>query len=75
MGKALGMTTVAEGVETTEQATFLRDRGCDEMQGFLFSKPVPPEKVPGLLEQRLAISPPLQPGLQSGLASPGRLIA
>jgi diguanylate cyclase (GGDEF)-like protein len=75
MGKALGMTIVAEGVETTEQATFLRNHGCDEMQGFLFSKPVIPENLPGLLEQRLAISPPLQPGLPSGLAISGRLIA
>ena len=41
MGKALGMTVVAEGVETAEQEAFLREHGCDEMQGFLFSKPVP----------------------------------
>src|SRR6202022_1061506 len=34
MGKALGMTIVAEGVETTEQATFLRHQGGDEMPGF-----------------------------------------
>jgi EAL domain-containing protein (putative c-di-GMP-specific phosphodiesterase class I) len=32
---------VAEGVETDEQARLLRLLGCDEMQGFLFSKPVP----------------------------------
>jgi EAL domain-containing protein (putative c-di-GMP-specific phosphodiesterase class I) len=60
MGKALGMTIVAEGVETTEQQTFLRNHGCDEMQGFLFSKPVVPENVPHLLERCLAVSPPLQ---------------
>jgi EAL domain-containing protein (putative c-di-GMP-specific phosphodiesterase class I) len=61
MGKALGMTVVAEGVETTEQETFLRDHACDEMQGFLFSKPVPPENMPVLLGPWLAVSPPLQP--------------
>ena len=40
MGKALGLTVVAEGVETIEQDKFLRDHACDEIQGFLFSKPV-----------------------------------
>jgi diguanylate cyclase (GGDEF)-like protein len=62
MGKALGMTVVAEGVETTEQETFLRDHACDEMQGFLFSKPVPPQQMADLLRSApLLISPPLQP--------------
>jgi diguanylate cyclase (GGDEF)-like protein len=61
MGKALGMTVVAEGVETTEQETFLRNHACDEMQGFLFSKPVPPEQMSDLLRPWLHISPPLQP--------------
>jgi EAL domain-containing protein (putative c-di-GMP-specific phosphodiesterase class I) len=43
MGRTLSLTVVAEGVETTEQADFLRAHGCDEFQGFLFSRPVPAE--------------------------------
>ena len=66
MGKALGMTVIAEGVETTEQETFLRDHACDEMQGYLFSKPVPPQQLADLLRSApLMISPPLQPAGQS----------
>jgi EAL domain-containing protein (putative c-di-GMP-specific phosphodiesterase class I) len=61
MGKALGMTIVAEGVETAEQETYLRNHACDEMQGFLFSKPVVPEQFAELLRPSLRISPPLQP--------------
>jgi EAL domain-containing protein (putative c-di-GMP-specific phosphodiesterase class I) len=53
MGKALGLTVVAEGVETTEQDAFLRGRSCDELQGYLFSKPVPPEQVPALLRRAI----------------------
>jgi len=64
MGKALGMMVIAEGVETTEQETFLRDHACDEMQGFLFSKPVPPQQLADLLRPApLLVSPPLQPEL------------
>jgi diguanylate cyclase (GGDEF)-like protein len=66
MGKALGLTIVAEGVETAEQESFLRDHACDETQGFLFSKPVPPENVPHLLRQRPTGSPPLQPEPRPG---------
>jgi EAL domain-containing protein (putative c-di-GMP-specific phosphodiesterase class I) len=60
MGKALGMTVVAEGVETIEQQAFLRQNACDEMQGYLFSKPVPPSDIADLLRPDAA-SPPLQP--------------
>jgi diguanylate cyclase (GGDEF)-like protein len=62
MGKALGMTVVAEGVETAAQEAFLRDHACDEMQGYLYSRPVTPQQMADLL--RLApvlFSPPLQP--------------
>ena len=61
MGKALGMTVIAEGVETVEQEAFLRDHACDEMQGFLFSKPLPAREMANLLRIARLASPPLQP--------------
>jgi diguanylate cyclase (GGDEF)-like protein len=60
MGKALGLTVVAEGVETTEQDAFLRGHACDEVQGFLFSKPVRPEDIRSLLRPTVS-SPSLAP--------------
>lgn len=42
---------IAEGVETTEQLSFLHRQGCSQMQGFYFSKPVPPEKFARLLQE------------------------
>ena len=62
MGKALRMTVVAEGVETAEQEAFLRDHACDEMQGYLFSRPVTPQQMADLLRSsEPLVSPPLQP--------------
>jgi diguanylate cyclase (GGDEF)-like protein len=74
MGKALGMTVIAEGVETIEQETFLRDHACDEMQGFLFSKPVPPQQLADLLRSAapVLVSPPLQPELRARSEAPAR---
>lgn len=43
LAKKLGMSTVSEGVETVTQLEFLRQIRCDMVQGFVFSKPVPPE--------------------------------
>ena len=50
MSKELGMRTVAEGVETKEQADFLRDAGCDIAQGYYYSKPIPTDEFEQLLE-------------------------
>lgn len=61
MGKSLKLTVVAEGVETAEQRDFLRGYECDEIQGYLFSKPVSPDKIPNLLVPRLRGAPSLQP--------------
>lgn len=52
MGETLGLTVVAEGVETIEQLNYLKDQSCDEMQGFYFSKPVVAEQFAELLRSK-----------------------
>ncbi|WP_414833410.1 putative bifunctional diguanylate cyclase/phosphodiesterase [Afifella sp. YEN Y35] len=49
LGHALGLLVTAEGVETERQREYLRFIGCDEIQGFLFSGPVPPEAINDML--------------------------
>jgi EAL domain-containing protein (putative c-di-GMP-specific phosphodiesterase class I) len=49
MGKTLGLTVVAEGVETTEQLQMLQLMGCDEIQGFIASPPLPTDAASQML--------------------------
>lgn len=49
MAGSLGMQTIAEGVETEGQLAFLREQGCDEVQGYYFSRPLPAEQFEALL--------------------------
>ena len=49
MGRELGMTTVAEGVETEGQLRLLAEAGCRHAQGYLFSAPVPASELPAVL--------------------------
>jgi predicted signal transduction protein with EAL and GGDEF domain len=51
LGKSLGISTTAEGVETSEQLALLRLEGCTEVQGYLFSPPRPAAEVERLLSQ------------------------
>jgi EAL domain-containing protein (putative c-di-GMP-specific phosphodiesterase class I) len=52
LGSSLGIPTLAEGVETKKQLEWLRQTGCTEMQGYLFSRPIPASKVADLLSSR-----------------------
>ncbi|WP_052263420.1 EAL domain-containing protein [Geobacter pickeringii] len=54
MGRSLGLRVLAEGVEEETEHTFLRERGCDEVQGYLFGRPMPPDE----LQRRLAPAVP-----------------
>jgi diguanylate cyclase (GGDEF)-like protein len=58
LGRSLGMTTIAEGIETVEQLDYMRAEGCNEAQGFLFSHPVPVTEIAGkILELRNGFKP------------------
>lgn len=50
LAKALGMQTLTEGVETQEAYDFLRDNGCEKLQGYLFSKPIPKSEFKAKLD-------------------------
>ncbi len=55
MAHGLNKKVVAEGVETTEQLAFLREHGCDAIQGYLFSKPVPIEELQQKMSEHLTL--------------------
>lgn len=52
MARTLGLRTLAEGVETPAQLAFFRERGCDEAQGYLLARPMPPDALLAWLEGR-----------------------
>jgi diguanylate cyclase (GGDEF)-like protein/PAS domain S-box-containing protein len=50
LGQSLNMTTTAEGVETSQQAAFLRQEGCDQLQGYFFSRPITATEITAFIE-------------------------
>jgi EAL domain-containing protein (putative c-di-GMP-specific phosphodiesterase class I) len=54
LAQSLGLGCIAEGVETPEQLNYLREQLCAEVQGFLFSKPLPAADMPELLNAKRA---------------------
>ena len=54
IAKFLQVPVIAEGVETEEQMQLLKERGCDIIQGYYFSKPVPPEDFTAFIEKELS---------------------
>ncbi len=52
LADSLGLRTIAEGVETEGQLSFLRDQGCEEVQGYYFSKALPPEEFAAFVRGR-----------------------
>jgi EAL domain-containing protein (putative c-di-GMP-specific phosphodiesterase class I) len=74
LGHVLGLAVTAEGVETDEQLAFLRRHGCDEGQGYYFSKPLGPGEFEHLLRSRSAsgkVSPAAEQ--QQSAARPARV--
>jgi EAL domain-containing protein (putative c-di-GMP-specific phosphodiesterase class I) len=65
MGHSLDVRVVAEGVETDEQMNFLVSEGCDEVQGYLFSKPLPVDQMTDFLKRQS--TQPADPATSQGI--------
>ena len=57
LARSFGASTTAEGVETDSQLTQIREEGCTEVQGYMFSRPLPAREIPALLARLLAGGP------------------
>jgi len=51
MGSSLNLNVIAEGIETQSQYDFFKFNNCDQVQGFLFCRPLPPEELTELLRK------------------------
>jgi len=51
LARSLDLEVIIEGVETKEQADYVREKGCDEIQGFYYYKPMPPQQIEKLLQE------------------------
>ena len=71
MAHALNLKVCAEGVETVEQLDYLRGQACDQVQGYLIARPLPPEEMECLLTTGI----PASLGLGAGQPSPSRYSA
>jgi EAL domain-containing protein (putative c-di-GMP-specific phosphodiesterase class I) len=59
LGKALGLTTLAEGIESRAQFDRLQEQGCDSGQGFMFARPLDPSALAAYLEEHRVDEPDL----------------
>ncbi|MDA8442359.1 MAG: EAL domain-containing protein [Peptococcaceae bacterium] len=70
LAQNLGLTVIAEGVETEAQTSLLRDKRCDVIQGFLFSRPVPVEQFRTIWQENLSPAAPDQSKQQVNTQQP-----
>ena len=69
MGRGLGLSVVAEGIETREQLEFLTQQGCDLGQGFYFSQPLPASECGDRLLRARLLHPEAEAGIRKGTPS------
>ncbi len=73
MGRSLGLEVIAEGIEQEEQAAILRNLGCEQIQGYLISRPMPADQARSFIGERVLILPgetpsPMVADLREGIS-------